>query len=609
MFTIETEKPVESVQEVGSLEHRDTTSSNANKFNLAINEEKHRLQHLRRAKCDGETITWHQRSQLDSADRNHPQRQALQKWSSTTSSIQSLQRRIKRCDYGCWEHWTMRDSRRGAEITVQSMPKVLERWHCILHMWTPHRRWYNRKQEVHLVLAGSLLYPELLHKEGPTTRSQVREERRLQRIPHGKSTSKGGVERKSMKTFTIDLSVTSSSERRWSSWVALKRSFLKWIGFASEDHSHIATKEEIDVYRGNWWIRSNVVNFDTMPTRHQPDFKKALSTLYRLKKAEEKTHYENWSQSSSSWWQWHTTLVGSLLWEFTTKMVTWTLIERGNLVYSFKQLFILWYESQQEFDAQFIVIISVTVNAVYCHRRGCVKRISLDTANHEQNGYVKVYDDNNLFKTKCGQLWHDVHRQAQAQHAPRSWARLARCLDVLSFITHVSHPHWLKSSLESFTFIHIPSMMKAFSLWVARLLLLPPPALPRLFPVLPLHALPTLYSDDLDSMTNNLRDSVQRELPTSSQPHKLFWNAYTWHVLDDLICLWSVNKLARLITKWTKACDKRLNRLISYIHHTCEYRQYCHVGNTAKQCRLGLFQDFDFAGDLEDSKSTFRVKH
>ena len=68
--------------------------------------------------------------------------------------------------------------------------------------------------------------------------------------------------------------------------------------------------------------------------------------------------------------------------------------------------------------------------------------------------------------------------------------------------------------------------------------------------------------------------------------------------------LWSVNKLARSITKWTKACDKRLNRLILDIHHTCDYKQYCHVGNTAKQCRLGLFQDSDFAGDLEDSKST-----
>ena len=68
--------------------------------------------------------------------------------------------------------------------------------------------------------------------------------------------------------------------------------------------------------------------------------------------------------------------------------------------------------------------------------------------------------------------------------------------------------------------------------------------------------------------------------------------------------LWSVNKLARSITEWTKACDKRLNRLISDIHHTNEYKQYCCVGNIAKHCRLELCQDSDFAGDLEDSKST-----
>ena len=35
--------------------------------------------------------------------------------------------------------------------------------------------------------------------------------------------------------------------------------------------------------------------------------------------------------------------------------------------------------------------------------------------------------------------------------------------------------------------------------------------------------------------------------------------------------LWSVNKLARSITKWTKACDKLSCRLISYNHHTGEY--------------------------------------
>ena len=39
----------------------------------------------------------------------------------------------------------------------------------------------------------------------------------------------------------------------------------------------------------------------------------------------------------------------------------------------------------------------------------------------------------------------------------------------------------------------------------------------------------------------------------------------------------SVNKLARSITKWNIACNKRLTRLISYILHTSKYKQHCHV--------------------------------
>ena len=74
---------------------------------------------------------------------------------------------------------------------------------------------------------------------------------------------------------------------------------------ASENHTYNATRAEINVYRGNWWIHSNVANFDTVPTRHQPDFKKALSTMYRLKQAEDEKQYAKWSQSSSSSsWQW-----------------------------------------------------------------------------------------------------------------------------------------------------------------------------------------------------------------------------------------------------------------------------------------------------------------
>ena len=69
--------------------------------------------------------------------------------------------------------------------------------------------------------------------------------------------------------------------------------------------------------------------------------------------------------------------------------------------------------------------------------------------------------------------------------------------------------------------------------------------------------------------------------------------------IGRLDILWSVNKLTRAITKWTSACDKRLTRLISDTQHTSECEQFCYVGNTSQQCRLGLF-----AGDLENSKST-----
>ena len=70
--------------------------------------------------------------------------------------------------------------------------------------------------------------------------------------------------------------------------------------------------------------------------------------------------------------------------------------------------------------------------------------------------------------------------------------------------------------------------------------------------------------------------------------------------------LWSVNKLARSITKWTKACDKRLNRLISYISHTCEYKQYCHVGSTAKPMQIGTVSRLRFCGRSWRSKIHFR---
>ena len=45
--------------------------------------------------------------------------------------------------------------------------------------------------------------------------------------------------------------------------------------------------------------------------------------------------------------------------------------------------------------------------------------------------------------------------------------------------------------------------------------------------------------------------------------------------IGRLDILWSMNKLARSVTKWIQSCDKRLARLISNIYHTSDYHQYC----------------------------------
>ena len=84
---------------------------------------------------------------------------------------------------------------------------------------------------------------------------------------------------------------------------------------------------------------------------------------------------------------------------------------------------------------------------------------------------------------------------------------------------------------------------------------------------------------------------------------KLFWNAFlgtnwtTWFsMVSEQTC--TINhKMDQSLWQTIMSFD--------LLHSSYMWlQQYCHVRNTAKQCRLGLFQDSDFAGDLEDSKST-----
>ena len=68
--------------------------------------------------------------------------------------------------------------------------------------------------------------------------------------------------------------------------------------------------------------------------------------------------------------------------------------------------------------------------------------------------------------------------------------------------------------------------------------------------------------------------------------------------------MWTVNALARNVTKWNVACDKRLHRLIAYIHNTDSWKLYCFVGDHPKDCKIVQFSDASFGADLVDSKST-----
>ena len=68
--------------------------------------------------------------------------------------------------------------------------------------------------------------------------------------------------------------------------------------------------------------------------------------------------------------------------------------------------------------------------------------------------------------------------------------------------------------------------------------------------------------------------------------------------------LWPICSSARQVTKWTVACDKRLHRLMCYIHHTPDHTLESFVGDRVENCHPVLFSDADYAGDQITAKST-----
>ena len=65
---------------------------------------------------------------------------------------------------------------------------------------------------------------------------------------------------------------------------------------------------------------------------------------------------------------------------------------------------------------------------------------------------------------------------------------------------------------------------------------------------------------------------------------------------------WTVNALARNVTKLTVADDKRLHKLMCYLRHTKDWVLKAHIGDFPEDIKLMEFVGASFAGDLTESK-------
>ena len=68
--------------------------------------------------------------------------------------------------------------------------------------------------------------------------------------------------------------------------------------------------------------------------------------------------------------------------------------------------------------------------------------------------------------------------------------------------------------------------------------------------------------------------------------------------------LWPIGDLARKVSKWTKACDRRLDRLMGYLQSTLDHGLEGFVGDAPQDCQVLAYCDASFADELATSKST-----
>ena len=66
----------------------------------------------------------------------------------------------------------------------------------------------------------------------------------------------------------------------------------------------------------------------------------------------------------------------------------------------------------------------------------------------------------------------------------------------------------------------------------------------------------------------------------------------------------AVSHLACYFTRWTSECDRKLHRLVCYIHSTLHVRMVGWVGDRLEQLQPHMFADADFAGCVTTQRST-----
>ena len=66
--------------------------------------------------------------------------------------------------------------------------------------------------------------------------------------------------------------------------------------------------------------------------------------------------------------------------------------------------------------------------------------------------------------------------------------------------------------------------------------------------------------------------------------------------------LWPICSSARNVTRWNRACDKRLHRLMCYINQTEDHSLESFVGDPPELCHPVLFSDADFCIRSTDCK-------